>query len=222
MSFDDDTFEAQRGEGLLITGWPGQGHGYWVGPHPLDPGLRTLLEAQITCQRGGIKYPTPTERIQAMEESRSYTIDEVRANNAKARSKGALKESRATLIEKRRLAELLLDQIEEEIYEIDERLEKAKPAEPGPGHDRFSLLVQYGGPKSQKYEFLLLRKGKTWYTTGAGVDAKVFQSWDAVVDWIEGPNIKWHSDLQRLTLSSEAWSLESGTLVSNGNGEAPF
>ena len=218
MSFDDDTFEAQRGEGLLITGWPGQGHGYWAGP--FDRFVTDIQRGSV--QRGGIKYPTPTERIQAMEESRSYTIDEVRANNAKARSKGALKESRATLIEKRRLAELLLDQIEEEICEIDERLEKAKPAEPGPGHDRFSLLVQYGGPKSQKYEFLLLRKGKTWYTTGAGVDAKVFQSWDAVVDWIEGPNIKWHSDLQRLTLSSEAWSLESGTLVSNGNGEAPF
>lgn len=209
VSFDDDIFDAGD-----------MNPGYYVGP---SPALVKALAADLKVTRGpSVIYPAPTERTQAMEESRSYTMDEVRANNAKARGRGALKENRAALMEKRRLAELLLDQIEEEIYDINERLEKAKPAEPGPGHDRFSVLVKFGGPRSKEYEFLLLRSGGKWFTTGTSVQAKVFESWDALVDWLEGSDVKWHSDLQRLTLSSEAWSLQTGALIVNGNGEAPF
>jgi hypothetical protein len=153
---------------------------------------------------------------------RTYSFDEVKANNAAARRRQVMKPSRSELLKAKANAEALLGQLEEQIQEIDEALEVAYPAEPGPNHDRFSVLVQFGGPRSKKYEFLLLRSGGKWFTTGTGNDTKVFESWTALLDWLDGPDVRWHSDLQRLKVDMTAWDLRRGELVFNDKGEAPF
>jgi hypothetical protein len=152
----------------------------------------------------------------------TYSFDQVKANNAAARRRTATKPSRSELLKAKANAEALLGQLEEEIQEIDEALDAARPAEPSAGHDRFSVMVQFGGPRSKKYEFLLLRAGGKWYTTGATENCAAFEDWTALMEWLEGPDVRWHSDLQRLALANEAWSLSRGELIHNGNGEAPF
>jgi hypothetical protein len=171
-------------------------------------------------------YDEPTDDFDPDDsnraERRRYTMDQVKSNNAAARKGRTMNRSRGDLLKAQATAQALLGQLEEELQEIEEALEVAYPAEPGPGHNRFSVLVQYGGPRSKKYEFLLLRCGGKWFTTGASEDSAAFENWNALLDWLDGPDVKWHSDLQRLKLDVVAWDLRKGELVGNNEGEAPF
>lgn len=162
------------------------------------------------------------EREETYPQRQRYTIDEVRRNNQAARRQTPMQPSRNELLKAKATAKALLGQLEEELEEIEEKLAVAYPAEPGQGHDRFRVLVQFGGPRSKKYEFLLLRSMGKWFTTGTADENKVFPSWAALLDWLDGPDVRWHSDLQRLKLDAVAWHLRTGELIGNDEGESPF
>lgn len=166
---------------------------YRVGP---SPDLVAFMNTDLRIKRGGIKYPKPKE-------------DSVKRT------------TREDLLKEKKAAEALLESVEARIADIDAALEKAKIAEPGYGHDRFSLQVKFAR-NGTVYEFLLLRSNGRWFTTGSGSEVKVFMNWDAFLAWINKPEIVWHSDLQRLKLDTCAWSLSRGELIVNDQGEPPF
>jgi len=107
----------------------------------------------------------------------------------------------------RRLALESIEKLQEFVAGID-RDEREFP-EPPPGADRFTIQVKFG--RSEKtYTYLLLRSGGDWYSTGG----TQFKSWDAVVRWLHGPRIVWHSPLYALQIPARAkpllpsWGIE--------------
>lgn len=51
-------------------------------------------------------------------------------------------------------------------------------------------------PRGKIYRFLLLQTMTGWYTTGT--TSNYFKSWDALLDWLEGPEVHSHTGLRRL------------------------
>jgi hypothetical protein len=116
------------------------------------------------------------------------------------------------------LAASLADRQEELLAELDKA--KAAPGEPRQS-DRYSVEVKFAS-HGKKYEFLLLRSPDgAWYTTGTGAQVKRLRDWAALVAWLQGPDVHWHSDLRVLTKSAQVYSLQQGWGMDDG-GDAPF
>jgi hypothetical protein len=151
--------------------------GYRVGPSPelvaAGPGgLRGPLAV-----RGGIKYPTPTPEENTMTE-RTPEMEEI-----------------DHLLDLRKRLDDRVRELRTKIHNITYPPAPAKSI-----GDRFKVLVQFeqGGTK---YEFLLLRTDKGWYTTGKTEDGGYFGTWKDLIDFLRGPDIYWHSPIQRLQVS---------------------
>jgi hypothetical protein len=208
VSFDDDIFEAQRDEmnpGYLVA------PGGWSTPADVIPQL-------LTPVRGGMKYPARKEEPVA---ARTYTNAERRKNAQEARKRNEVKATTADIRAELESLDGLAAKLVERRMQLEQALATSKPTEPGPGHDRYSVQVQFA-PRGKKYEFLLLRSGYRWYTTGTSEKTAVFYSWDQLVDWLTGPDVHWYSELRVLTKSGLAYSFGMGKVVDIDGGEPPF
>jgi len=168
--------------------------GGWSTPADVIPDL-------LIPRRGGMRYPA---------RQKENTMAAPMGRTARA----ALENEKTNALE-------LIAKLQARVGDLDEKLAEAYPAEPGPGHDRFSVKVKFED-YGKEYEFLLLRNAGRWFTTGTSKQTQVFRNWAALVDWLQGQDVFWHSDLQRLKLDNVAWNLGSGELAFNDLGEDPF
>lgn len=84
----------------------------------------------------------------------------------------------------------------EDIRELVTKEGKQYPPEPSRiGGDRFVISIQYT-ENGNAYQYLVLRTYGRWYTTA--VSDSSFASWETFVDWLERPEVHWHSSLDRL------------------------
>ena len=91
--------------------------------------------------------------------------------------------------------------VAEEIRELAAKEAKQYQYPPEPsalGGDRFTVSLQYV-QDGVVYEYLVLRKNGRWYTTG--LNDSSFASWEKFIDWLERPEVYWHSSLSRLARS---------------------
>lgn len=95
----------------------------------------------------------------------------------------------------------------------------AIPAEPA-GHTMFTVSVRYS-MHGKRYQFLILRHGKDYFTTGTKAEHQHFSSWAALCDWLEGPDIYDHTDLEILRSAGKVVSFDSGA-IEVMPAEAPF
>ncbi|UOK18393.1 hypothetical protein SEA_BRUHMOMENT_77 [Arthrobacter phage BruhMoment] len=165
----------------LITGYPGLGFGY--GDGPFEQFVSDVRRGSV--KRGGIKYPTPTERTHTMTETPETEVD---LNDL------------PTLLSMRAQLDTL----------IREKQDQAKrrsipPAPPMGAGGKFTVRVRYQ-PRGTIYQYLIYRApdGKGWYSTGQGEDG-YFSTWKDFVQWLRRPEVYWHSALQRLVVSNEIY-----------------
>lgn len=132
----------------------------------------------ITARRGGIKYPTQKEN----------TVTTPRDPEAELKVLNELRDelnARAAKLRK----------------EIRDRV-----PEPGPESDAFAIDVKFS-TRGKPYRFLLLRTPGGWYTTGRAPENSFFPTWAALVAWLEGPDVAWHSALISLSMHQiVAWN----------------
>lgn len=86
--------------------------------------------------------------------------------------------------------------VAEEIRELAAK--EAKQYQPEPSRingDRFVVSIQYA-ENGTVYQYLVLRNNGRWYTTA--VSDSSFASWEKFIDWLERPEVYWHSSLSRL------------------------
>ncbi|QWY82805.1 hypothetical protein PP641_gp065 [Arthrobacter phage SilentRX] len=76
-----------------------------------------------------------------------------------------------------------------------------RPAEPGAAHgDAFAIDVKYS-TRGTRYRFLFQRGPKGgWFSTGQKSDNSYFPTWDALVDWLNGPDVAWYSSMVALNM----------------------
>jgi len=89
------------------------------------------------------------------------------------------------------------------IAELDAKA-SAIPPEPHGDDQRFSVLVRFKQPGSRKiapktYEFLILQTPGGYYTTGG--DSGYYPTWEALVRWLRGPRVAWHSAVRPLRIN---------------------
>lgn len=78
-----------------------------------------------------------------------------------------------------------------------EKQAKQEELPPVPTGNFWRVDVKFS-PGGSTYTYLLLRHGQKWYTTGVDERTAVFKSWNALWEWLEGPDVYSHSELQRL------------------------
>lgn len=161
---DEMVFAEQSGfadpENFLITGYPGQGNGYWDRPHPLDPGFGYGLP--ITAVRGGIKYPTPKERT--MPRSKAQIAKEIQT------------------------AHDTVQALNQHMRELREELRKAGPDEPRSG--RISVSVWFSPRGKRYEFLMIRPPGSAkWFSTGTKPETREFRNWQSVLDWLNGPDV---------------------------------
>lgn len=161
-----------------------------------DPGFGYGLP--ITAVRGGIKYPTPTKETHMPERMTKSQIEhELRVNDE------------------------LIKQLRVRRQDLQRQAATAIPAEPPSNCTMFSVDVQFKF-RGKRYQFLVLRSGSKYFTTGSGPEHKKFENWAALCAWLEGPDVYTHSDLEVLKSGGTAVSFESGGLVTLSPDPVPF
>jgi len=82
------------------------------------------------------------------------------------------------------------EQLIEEANELEARAAVLRRPEPSKGQGRWAIDVRFttGG---KLYQFLVLRAGNRYYTTGTG-EASVFPSWRSFLAWLDA-NVVEHS-----------------------------
>lgn len=72
----------------------------------------------------------------------------------------------------------------------------------------FLVEIQYtGGTNATMYEYLLMRCGKRWYTTGVKDEHKIFNSWLELCTWLN--STYWHGGLSTLgVVEARRWPTE--------------
>lgn len=93
-------------------------------------------------------------------------------------------------------------------HQLQRDLRKAIPAEPR-GHTMFTVAVRFT-MHGQHYQYLILRNGEKYFTTGTKDPQKMFTSWAALCEWLEGPDVYSHSNLEILTSAGKVISFDSG------------
>lgn len=161
-----------------------------------DPGFGYGLP--LTAPRGGIKYPTPTKETHMPERQTKAQIDQELQLNR-------------TLIEKlrERQVELLAQQ------------KVALPAEPPSSCTMFTVSVRFK-MRGRRYQFLILRSGGRYWTTGTSPGHKRFDSWEKLCNWLEGPEVYDHTNIEILTGSGQVVDFNTGTIVSEDNQTPPY
>jgi hypothetical protein len=143
----------------------------------------------ITAPRGGIKYPKPKGHTMPERLTKAQIEQELRVNDELINT---LRRSRAFL---------------------QKQLATALPAEPPSNCTMFTVSVRFK-MRGKRYQFLILRSGGRYWTTGTGADHKRFESWQKLCEWLESPDVYDHSDIEVLKGSGQQVSFDTGTLVS--------
>lgn len=151
----------------------------------------------IAVQRGGIQYPKPKETHMAEPRMTKAQIEhELRVNTD------------------------LLAELRKRRVELQEQKAKAIPGEPRT-FSMFSVAVRFK-MRGKFYQYLILRNGTQYFTTGTKDGQKMFPSWEALVAWLEGPDVYSHSDLEILSSAGKVVSFTSGAVERTGQTPAPF
>jgi hypothetical protein len=106
-------------------------------------------------------------------------------------------------------------------HDLQKQAASALPAEPPSSCTMFAVSVMFK-MRGQRYTFLILRSGGRYWTTGTKEGQMVFSSWDALCEWLEGPDVYDHSDIEVLKGAGMQVSFDTGTLVSEDTKQAPF
>lgn len=87
----------------------------------------------------------------------------------------------------------------EDIRELVTKEGKQYPPEPSASSGkRFTVSLKFT-PNGPVYEYLVLRSNDRWYTTGT-VDS-YFGSWKEFIDWLQRPEVYWHSSFSPLRIA---------------------
>lgn len=154
-------------EEFLITGYPGNGHGfdskllsYQIGP---SPELVRAMNADLKVTRGpSVIYPTPSKETH-------------------------MPRSKAQIAREIQLAHDTVQSMNLHIKDLQLEYKKAGPEEPKAS--RVTVSVWFT-PRGKRYEYLMMRPpgSAKWFTTGQGADA-VFKTWSDVLAWLNGPDV---------------------------------
>ena len=166
-----------------------------------DPGCIEMPEPFTLprIQRGGIKYPTPTKEAHMPEPrmTKAQIDHELRTNTE------------------------LMTALRHRRNQLKKERQKAIPSEPPPNFTMFTVAVRFK-MRGTRYQFLILRHGGVYFTTGGRPEHAQFSSWEALCEWLEGPEVYDHSDLEILKASNAAVSFTSGAIETAPIGEPPF
>lgn len=151
----------------------------------------------IQAVRGGIQYPKPKGPTMPERLTKAQIEHELRLNDQ------------------------LLKELRSRRQDLQRQAQTALPAEP-PNYTMFTVSVRFK-MRGQRYQFLILRSGKKYFTTGTKVEHRMFDSWEKLCEWLEGPDVYDHSDLEILQSSGKAVSFTSGAIERmDPIGEPPF
>lgn len=163
-----------------------------------NPELNFVRAHPFTVQRGGIKYPTPTKETHMPE-----------------------RQTKAQIAHELKLNEGLLSSLMERRNQLKRDLQTAFPAEP-PSYTMFTVSVRFK-MRGSRYQFLILRSGKKYFTTGTKIEHRMFDSWEQLCEWLEGPDVYEHSNIEILQGAKKVVSFESGRIENEDPaGQAPF
>jgi hypothetical protein len=154
--------------------------GGWSIPKDQIPGWP--FDRLLVPIRGGMKYPTPTERTHTMANENEEFLSEMLDMRAK---------------------------LDEKIRDMQKILRKQRyPKVPSKADgNMFGVNVKFS-PTGKVYRFLLLRTPNGWYTTGTDQRNAHFETWTKLIDWLRGPDVYWHGALFTL-IESGASVLEA-------------
>lgn len=110
--------------------------------------------------------------------------------------------------------------LDRSIYEWEKQKKSAVVSEPAVG-TMFTISVRFEF-RGKDYQFLVLRHGERWYTTGTTPKTKMFPSWVKFVEWLEGEDVYQHSDLEVLQSAGTAYNLDTGLMVNIPTEGPPF
>lgn len=118
-----------------------------------------------------------------------------------------------------RVNDQLIKELRNRRQDLQRQAQTALPAEP-PNCTMFKVRVQFkrGG---RLYEYLILKSGGHYWTTGTKQDQQVFSSWETLCEWLEGPDVYSHSDIHILQNTGRVVSFTSGSIESTDE-QAPF
>jgi hypothetical protein len=109
-----------------------------------------------------------------------------------------------------RVNDQLLRELRNRRQELQRQAASAIPAEPHT-FTMFTVAVKYK-MRGKQYQFLILRNGPKYYTTGTKDGQKMFPSWESLCEWLDGPDVYSHSDLEILASSGKAVSFATGAI----------
>lgn len=109
--------------------------------------------------------------------------------------------------------------LDRSIHEWEKLKKSAVIAQPATGI-MFTINVRFEF-RGKEYQFLVLRHGERWYTTGTTPQTKMFPSWAKFVEWLE-EDVYQHSDLELLQSAGTAFNLDTGLFVKVPTELPPF
>ena len=104
---------------------------------------------------------------------------------------------------------------------LQKQLATALPAEPPSSNTMFTVSVRFA-MRGKRYQFLILRSGGRYWTTGSGAEHKRFDSWEQLCQWLEGPSVYDHTNIEILKGAGRVVSFDTGTIVDEDKQQAPF
>lgn len=118
-----------------------------------------------------------------------------------------------------RINSQLTNTLRQRRLELQRQAKDAIPAEPHT-FTMFSVDVKYK-MHGKSYQFLILRTPRGYYTTGQDKHG-YFPTWEKFCEWLEGPDVYSHSDLEILKSADKVVSFGSGAIERIDKAEAPF
>jgi len=104
--------------------------------------------------------------------------------------------------------------------DLIEQARTAIPAEP-PNHTMFTVGVRFK-MRGARYQFLILRSGRKYFTTGTKEGQMKFDSWADLIGWLEGPEVYDHTDIEILRSAGIGVSFDTGAIERLDKSEPPF
>jgi hypothetical protein len=161
-----------------------------------DPGFGYGLP--ITAVRGGIKYPAIKKETHMPE-----------------------RQTKAQLQQELELNRNLIQTLRKRQEDLLAAQKVALPAEPPSSYTMFTVGVRFT-MRGKRYQFLVLRSGRQYWTTGTGAEHKRFDSWEKLCEWLEGPTVYDHTNIEILTGSGQVVDFNTGTIVPEDNQTPPY
>jgi hypothetical protein len=131
------------------------------------------------------------------------------------------RQTKAQLEHELNLNRQLIQQLRERQQELLAKQKVALPAEPPSSYTMFTVSVRFN-MRGRHYTFLILRSGGKYWTTGSGAEHKRFDSWEQLCQWLEGPKVYSHTNIEMLTGSGQVVDFNTGTIVAEDNQTPPY